>query len=65
MKAVSNIRFKRYESHASGMSHARGFQCKRCAMYCKLYECMLCKQYKSCKRCLVFNASGVKHAGGM
>ena len=38
MKAVSNIRFKWYESYASGMSHARGFQCKRCEMYCKPYE---------------------------
>ena len=27
MKAVSNIRFKRYESHASGMSHASGAKC--------------------------------------
>ena len=25
MKVVSNIRFKQYECHASGMSHAKGF----------------------------------------
>ena len=41
IQVLSIIGFKWYKGHASGMSHARGFQCKRCEMYCKPYEAQL------------------------